>query len=195
MNAIETSTSKPYTVNAMSNNATFDASRFYDFVEHMDKKTLNRAERETLRKSVGVVKSATLRNLRGRWPGANSTKGGKRPSRGVVANVQKSTRGELYGQVHIMGKGGSGERGYLLRFFEMGTVERFAKVRSRAYRGRSAGELRASGMGYRGRIRPLWFFRDAVEATKTQVFDGIEDRMQAAVAKQWVKSAAKGGKS
>ena len=50
----------------MSNNATFDASRFYDFVEHMDKKTLNRAERETLRKSVGVVKSATLRNLRGR---------------------------------------------------------------------------------------------------------------------------------
>lgn len=180
----------------MSNdtNVNFDASRFYDFVEHMDKRTLGKAEKEALRKSVGVVKTATMRNLRGRWKGANSTKHGKKPSRGVVANVQKSTRGEYYGQVHIMGKGGTDERGYLLRFFEMGTVERFAKVRSRAYRGRSAGELRASGMGYRGRIRPLWFFRDAVNTTKTQVFDGIEDRMQTAVAKQWVKSAQKGGK-
>ena len=76
----------------------------------------------------------------------------------------------------------------------MGTVERFAMVRSRAYRGRSMDELRASGKGYRGRIRPLWFFRDAVTATKPQVFEGIEDRMQTAVAKQWVKSAQKGVK-
>lgn len=180
----------------MSNNqpnVQIDASRFYDFVEHMDKRTLNKAEKEALRKSVGVVRTATMRNLRGRWRGANSTKGGKKPSRGVVANVQKSTRGELYGQVHIMGKGGSGERGYLLRFFEMGTAERFAKVRTRAFRGRSAGELRASGKGYRGRIRPLWFFRDAVASTKREVFEGLEDRMQDAVVKQWAKSAAKGG--
>ena len=180
----------------MSNNqpsVQVDASRFYDFVEHMDRRTLAKAEKEALRKSVGVVKTATLRNLRGRWKGANSTKHGKKPSRGVVANVQKSTRGEYYGQVHIMGKGGADERGYLLRFFEMGTVERFAKVRSRAYRGRSVGELQASRKGYRGRIRPLWFFRDAVASTKSQVFDGIEDRMQSAVAKQWAKSAAKGG--
>lgn len=179
----------------MSNNATFDATQFYDFVEHMDKRTISKAEKDALRKSVGVVKSATLRTLRGRWKGANSTRHGKKPSRGVVANVQKSTKGDLYGQVHIMGKGGSGERGYLLRFFEMGTVERFAKVRSRAYRGRTAGELRASGMGYRGRIRPLWFFRDAVTQTKSQVFDDMEDRMQEAVAKQWAKSAQKGGRA
>ena len=177
----------------MSSNVNFDATRFYDFVSHMDRRAITKAEKEALRKSVGVVKTATLRKLRGRWKGANSTKHGKKPSRGVVANVQKSTRGDLYGQVHIMGKGGSGERGYLLRFFEMGTVERFAKVRSRAYRGRSAGELRVAGMGYRGRIRPLWFFRDAVASTKSQVFDNIEDRMQDAVVKQWAKSAAKGG--
>lgn len=170
-----------------------DASRFYDFVEHMDSRTINKAEKDALRKSVGVVKSATMRNLRNRWKGANSTRGGRKPSRGVVANVQKATTGDYYGQVHIMGKGGPGERGYLLRFFEMGTVERFAKVRSRAYRGRSAAELRASGMGCRGRIRPLWFFRDAVSATKEQVFEGLNDRMQDAVAKQWAKSAAKGG--
>ena len=171
----------------------FDASRFYDFVAHMDRRAITKAEKEALRKSVGVVKTATLRNLRGRWKGANSSKHGKKPSRGVVANVQKSTKGDLYGQVHIMGTGGADERGYLLRFFEMGTVERFARVRSRAYRGRSMDELRASGKGYRGRIRPLWFFRDAVRATKEQVFDGIDDRMQTAVAKQWAKSAAKGG--
>jgi len=179
----------------MSNESSIqvDASRFYDFVEHMDARTITKAEKDALRKSVGVVKSATLRNLRNRWKGANSTRGGRKPSRGVVANVQKATTGDYYGQVHIMGKGGPGERGYLLRFFEMGTVERFAKVRSRAYRGRSAGELRASGMGYRGRISPLWFFRDAVSATKEQVFEGLEDRMQDAVAKQWAKSAAKGG--
>ena len=177
----------------MSSNVNFDATRFYDFVSHMDRRAITKAEKEALRKSVGVVKTATLRNLRGRWKGANSSKHGKKPSRGVVANVQKSTKGDLYGQVHIMGKGGSGERGYLLRFFEMGTVERFAKVRSRAYRGRSAGELRASGMGYRGRIRPLWFFRDAVSSTKSQVFEGLEDRIQDAVVKQWAKSAAKGG--
>ena len=178
----------------MSNNTdTVDASRFYDFVAHMDQKTLNKAEKEALRKSVGVVRTATLRNLRGRWKGASSTRHGKKPSRGVVANVQKPTRGEWYGQVHIMGKGGSGERGYLLRFFELGTAERFTKVRTRAFRGRSAGELRASGKGYRGRIKPLWFFRDAVSSTKSQVFDGISDRMQDAVVKQWAKSAAKGG--
>ena len=180
----------------MSNNqpnVQIDASRFYDFVEHMDKRTLNKAEKEALRKSVSVVRTATLRNLRGRWKGANSTKGGGRPAKGVVANVQKATTGDWYGQVHIMGKGGSGERGYLLRFFEMGTAERFTKVRTRAFRGRTADELRASGKGYRGRIRALWFFRDAVQSTKQQVFEGIDDRMQAAVAKQWAKSAAKGG--
>lgn len=171
-----------------------DASRFYDFVEHMDKRTLTKAEKEALRKSVGIVKTATLRNLRGRWKGANSNKGGQRPSRGVVANVQKATSGEYYGQVHIMGNGGSGERGYLLRFFEMGTLDRFTKVRSRAYRGRAVNELRSARMGYRGRIRALWFFRDAVASTKQQVFGELDERMQAAVAKQWVKSASKGDK-
>ena len=171
----------------------FDASRFYDFVSHMDPRAINKAEKEALRKSVGVVRSATLRNLRSRWKGANSTMHGMKPSRGVVANVQKSTKGEFYGQVHNMGKGGADERGYLLRFFEMGTVERFARVRSRSYRGRSIDEVRSQGRGYRGRIRPLWFFRDAVRSTRSEVFDGIDERMQNAIAKQWAKSAAKGG--
>ena len=174
-------------------NIQVDATRFYDFVGNMDQRTLAKAEKEALRKSVGVVRTATMRNLRARWNGANSNKKGQKPSRGVVANVQKSTQGEWYGQVHIMGRGGSGERGYLLRFFEMGTAERFAGVRTRARRGRSVGELRASGKGYRGRIRPLWFFRDAVATTRSQVFEGLEDRMQDAVVKQWAKSAAKGG--
>ena len=114
------------------------------------------------------------------------------PSRRIV-NVQKSTGGQYYGQVHIMGNGHEGSRGYLLRFFEKGTVDRFARVRSRAYRGRTADELRSSGMGYRGRIKGLWFFRDAVAATKQEVFSGIEDRMEDAVVKQWAKSSAKGG--
>ena len=172
----------------------FDASRFYDFVANMDRKQLTKAERDALRKSVRVVSGQTRRNLRGRWPASASTKGGRKPSEGIVANVQKATNGQLYGQVHIMGNGKSGSRGYLLRFFEMGTVDRFAKVRSRAYRGRSVGELRASGKAYRGRIKALWFFRDAVTATKSQVFDGMEDRMEEAVAKQWAKSASKGGR-
>ena len=92
-----------------------------------------------------------------------------------------------------MGNGHEGSRGYLLRFFEKGTVDRFARVRSRAYRGRTADELRSSGMGFRGRIKGLWFFRDAVAATKQEVFGGMEDRMEDAVVKQWAKSAAKGG--
>ena len=179
----------------MSNatNIQFDASRFYDFVAQMDRKALNKAERDALRKSVGVTAKATRRNLRARWPKSSSTRGGGKPSAGVIANVQKSTGGQLYGQVHIMGNGHEGSRGYLLRFFEKGTVDRFARVRSRAYRGRSADELRSSGMGYRGRIKGLWFFRDAVAATKQEVFSGIEDRMEDAVVKQWAKSAAKGG--
>ena len=175
------------------NNIQFDASRFYDFVAHMDQKTMNKAEKEALRKSVQVMSKQTKRNLRARWPASSSTKGGRKPSEGVVANVQKSTGGELYGQVHIMGTGRQNSRGYLLRFFEMGTVDRFTKVRSRAYRSRSTGELRGSGMGYRGRIKPLWFFRDAVNSTHKEVFDDIEERMQDAVVKQWAKSAAKGG--
>lgn len=179
----------------MSNdpNINFDASRFYDFVQSMDKKTMNRAEKDALRSSVRVISTQTRRNLRGRWPASGSTKGGKKPAEGVVANVQKATSGQLYGQVHIMGTGRRDSRGYLLRFFEMGTAERFTKVRSRARRGRSVGELRASGKGYRGRIKPLWFFRDAVAQTKAQVFDGMESQMQAAVVKQWAKSASKGG--
>ena len=181
----------------MSNDANmqFDASRFYDFVNSMDKKTMNKAERDALRKSVRVISTQTRRNLRSRWPASSSTKGGRKPSEGVVANVQKSTDGKLYGQVHIMGTGKQNSRGYLLRFFEMGTVERFARVRSRAYRGRSASELQSAKMGYRGRIKPLWFFRDAVAAKKSQAFGEMEDNMMAAVAKQWSKSAAKGGAS
>lgn len=177
----------------MNNNIHFDASRFYYFVANMDKKTMNRAERDALRRSVAVVSGRTRRNLRTRWPKSSSTKGGGKPSAGVVANVQKATTGQLYGQVHIMCNAKS-ERGYLLRFFEMGTVERFARVRSRAYRGRTAAELRASGMGYRGRIKALWFFRDSVSATKSEVFEGMSDRMEEAVVRQWVKSATKGGR-
>ena len=133
----------------MSNdpNVQFDASRFYDFVASMDKKTLNKAERDALRKSVRVVATQTRRNLRGRWPGGTSTRHGRRPSEGIVANVQKATTGQLYGQVHIMGNGRSNSRGYLLRFFEMGTVDRFARVRSRAYRGRTVAELRGGRHG------------------------------------------------
>ena len=180
----------------MSNttNIQFDASRFYDFVAQMDRKALNKAERDALRKSVGVTAKATRRNLRARWPKSSSTRGGGRPSAGVIANVQKSTGGQLYGQVHIMGNGRSNSRGYLLRFFEMGTVDRFARVRSRAYRGRTVAELRGAGMAYRGRIRPLWFFKDAVNSTKSEVFGDMSDRMEEAVAKQWAKSAAKGGR-
>lgn len=176
-------------------NIQVDATRFYGFVESMDRKTVNKAEREALRKSVAVIRRQTMRNLRSRWKGANSTKHGGKPSAGVVANVQKATSGDLYGQVHIMGTGGRGKesRGYLLRFFEMGTVDRYAKIRSRAYRGRSSAELTSAGGAYRGRIGALWFFRDAVSSTQRQVFDGIDDRMQEAVAKQWAKAAAKGG--
>lgn len=180
----------------MSNdpNINFDASRFYSFVDSMDKKTLDRAEKDALRSSVRVISAQTRRNLRGRWAAANSTKGGRKPSEGIVANVNKATSGQIYGQVHIMGNGGRNSRGYLLRFFEMGTVDRFSGIRSRAYRGRSAAELQASGKAYRGRIKALWFFRDAVAATKSQVFEGMEDRMQEAVVKQWVKASTKGGK-
>lgn len=179
----------------MSNaiNIQFDASRFYDFVAQMDRKALNKAERDALRKSVGVTARATRRNLRARWPKSSSTRGGGRPSAGVIANVQKSTGGQLYGQVHIMGNGRSNSRGYLLRFFEKGTDDRFALVRSRAYRGRTVDELRAAGMGWRGRIKPKWFFKDAVNSTKSEVFGDMRDRMEDAVVKQWAKSAAKGG--
>lgn len=174
-------------------NVQFDASRFYDFVANMDRKTMNKAERDALRKSVRVVATQTRRNLRARWPKAFHTHKGDPPAKGVIANVQKSTGGQLYGQVHIMGVPSKWSRGYLLRFFEMGTVDRFAKVRSRAYRGRTVAELRGSGMAYRGRIKPLWFFRDAVSSTRQEVFGDMSDRMEEAVAKQWAKSAAKGG--
>ena len=60
----------------MSNatNIQFDASRFYDFVAQMDRKALNKAERDALRKSVGVTAKATRRNLRARWPKSSSTR-------------------------------------------------------------------------------------------------------------------------
>lgn len=174
-------------------NVQVDASRFYGFVESMDKKTITKAEKDALRQSIRVIATQTRRNLRSRWPAAFSTKGGRKISEGIVANVKKSSDGRLYGQVHIMGTGKSKSRGYILKFFEMGTVDRFSLVRSRAYRGRTTGELSLSGARFRGRIAPLWFFRDAVASTKQQVFDGIDDRMQEAVAKQWAKAAAKGG--
>lgn len=175
-----------------ASNIDFDASRFYDFVANMDKKTMNRAERDALRRSVGITARATRRNLRARWPKSASTKGGGKPALGLVANVQKATTGDLYGQVHIMGSART-DRGFLLRFFEKGTDERFAKVRTRAFRGRSVEELRASNAGWRNRIKPKWFFRDAVASTKQQVFSEMEDQMQNAVLRQWVKSAQKGG--
>lgn len=171
-----------------------DPSRLYDFIQKMDKKAITKAERTALRKSVGLIKSQTVRNIRARWRGGVSTRHGRKISEGVVASVNKSTGGDLYGQVHIMGTGNTGSRGYILKFFEMGTVDRFAKVRSRAYRGRGVDELKSSKAGYRGKIKPLWFFRDAVKAKKEAVFDEMEDRMQSAVVDQWAKSAAKAGK-
>ena len=170
-----------------------DASRLYDFIQNMDKKAVQKAERTALRKSVGIIKGQTVRNIRARWRGGVSTRHGRKISEGVVSSVNKATSGELYGQVHIMGTGNTGSRGYILKFFEMGTVDRFARVRSRAYRGRGVAELRQAKAGYRGKIGPRWFFRDAVRAKKEAVFDEMEDRMQTAVASQWAKSASKIG--
>lgn len=176
----------------MNNNETIhvDDHCFEDFVKSMDQKALNKAEKAALRKTIGIIKSQTSRNLRSRWSGAYSTRHGRKVAEGLIANVQKSSRGGYYGQVHIMGNQKHDSRGYMLRFFEMGTVERFRGIRSRAYRGSTMAEI-GSTHPSTGRIKGYWFFRDAVAQKKDETFRSIDDNMQEAVAKQWVKSASK----
>lgn len=163
-------------MNSNQPNISFDASRFYDFVKNMDKKYMAKAEREALQGSMRLIATQTRRNLRSRWPGAYSTEGGRRIAEGVISNVQKSTDGRLYGQAHIMGTRAKDSRSFILRFYEMGTVNRVTKAGHK-----------------RGKISPLWFFRDAVAAKKQQVFGEVDDKMEKAVVKQWMKSASKGG--
>lgn len=142
------------------------------FFNHMNKKELDKAERDALKKTTYIIKRATTRKLRQRFPKAFSTAHGGAIAKGLAANVQKSKDGRWYGQVHVMNSYNN-DRGYLLKFYERGT-------KSRSFKGLA-----------RGKIGALWFFRDAVAETREKVFGEMEKRMGEAVLKQWNKAAEK----
>lgn len=160
----------------MNSNAeiAIDTSKLRYFFDHMSKKDLDKAERDALRTSLKYIRNQANRNIRSRFPKAYSTKGGKRIQQGLISGVNKSNQGQWYGQIHIMGSGSSGSRGYILKFFELGTKQR--------YRNKSIST---------GSIKALYFFRDAVASKKKETFESMESNMQAAVIKQWNKAAQK----
>lgn len=140
----------------------FDINSFERKVKKLSKKQLDKAERDSLRRGIGIVARETRKNFRGSLPKA--TKKGNKYSdtltNAVRARVKKNFDDDLYAQVHIMGTRKKSSGTFRARFFEKGTVKR--KTRK----------------GYnRGDIKRLNYFDRAKTTTENKVINTITDTL------------------
>ena len=75
--------------------------------------------------------------------------------------------------VHILGSGAKGSMGFIARFFEGGTQDRGLKDQMRRVsRKKNSEKYVAKKKHFKGKIDPLWFFRDTISSysqSKVQV--------------------------
>ena len=131
-------------------------------------KQMNKVYKEGMKKSLDPILKQTKSNLRASgirnvnkpYIGKN---GRKYPSmmQGIKTSVYIGDTEDSYGKVHIM-------KEFRLKFFEMGT------------------QLRKTSKGWkRGRIRPYWFFKSAVNSRSKEVTDTLDENIRNSIMKAW----------
>lgn len=154
----------------------WDADRLERMFERLSPQNIQAMEGQAINDALNKLYEETINNLRSTVPGA--TRSGVTPmgtptkpmTKGVIKRIDPAY---ATGLVHIMGD-------YRLKWFEMGTDERFTTgARSKNRKG-DIKKIIPAGQS-RGRIRPYNFFRsardnaDVIETYTQSLLSDIED--------------------
>lgn len=167
-----------------------DDSNFVAFVDGMKSKRVRSLEKSALRKTGNLMKSEATKSLR-RVKGQVLSKSahGKDWYKGIRVSVQETKDRQQFWQVHILGY-------YMLKWFETGTVARKTKKsRYNSYQKRTLDTLghhewihkRGTSPHATGRIKPLWFFRDAAAANKNRLVEKMQTEWRNIIVKEFIK--------
>lgn len=145
-----------------------DAFEIYQRFSTFTLKEMNQAVRAALSKGANIIKKQTVANLKQKLPNStkrNVTKYKDTLTDAVVASIWKkkgNTPDEA--KVHIMGSRAQYSGTFRARFFEKGVSDMSRKNTN----GKTI---------FGGSIQPLYFFRDAVVATKDEVVSAIDETL------------------
>lgn len=136
-----------------------DAKKVNELLAALNDKEAKKAIKAGLRKSAGIIRKQAQKNLVAVAPGAahSSTKGGvtyKPLKNEINIAVYRNASGA---RVDLLDKRRKGSRAFMLKFFEAGTKERATN------KGANRGSINAS-----------YFFKQAVEAKKSEAEQSLE---------------------
>lgn len=150
----------------MNDTITVDAKQVLDLFKELDSRKQKKAYRNALRSAANILTKETKRQLKSRLGKAANSKNwwnGKTLVSGVKSSADKEG---TESKVHIMGD-------FRLKFFEMGTQERFTTgSNSASVRGKDP-VRRQKVPASRGKITASYFFRTAKELKEKEVFDSM----------------------
>lgn len=133
-------------------------------------KSMNKAYRQGMKKSLDPIVKQTKANLRASgikhvnkpYIGKNGKKY-KSMMQGIRTSIYMGDTEDSYGKIHLLGE-------FRLKFFEMGTNERHTRKGWK-----------------RGSITPKWFFRNAVNQKGQQAVDNLDENIRESIMKAWNK--------
>ena len=166
-----------------------DDSNFVAFVDGMKSSRVRTLEKTALRKTGSILQKDTKKTLKAR-KGMVLAKSehGKDWYKGIRLSVQKTTKGEQFWQVHILGW-------YMLKWFETGTEPRKTKksrgngyyTRKGIFGAKQWVHQRGTKPHDTGRIKPLWFFKDTVAMDKERLFTAMQEEWKKIIVKEFVQ--------
>ena len=152
-------------------NLEIDDKRILAEFGELTSKDQYKSYKKSIKKSANIIVRAARRRLKQRIGPAINHKNrwnGRTLASGIRASIG---RDKVTASVHIMGD-------FRLKFFELGTSERYTKASGRKYsRGR-----RGKG-SYRGKMKPLYFFRSAVKSKESEVESSFFTSLEASIEK------------
>lgn len=139
------------------NNITVDAKQVLRLFAELDSKKQKKVHRTALRKATGILVRETRKNFRTvvKNPNSRNRWNGKTFSSGIKSSINREV---TEGKVHIMGD-------FRLKFFELGTKERFKRKTGRRT----------------GRIEARYFFRRARESKEAEISNSMNSIIEQSI--------------
>ena len=166
-----------------------DDSNFVAFVDGMKSSRVRSLEKQALRRTGSILQKDTKKTLKVK-KGSVLAKSARKNDwyKGIRLSVQKTTKGEQFFQVHILGF-------YILKWWEKGTDNRRTKKsRGNGYRARLLDTYgtkqwihqRGTKPHDTGRIKPIWFFKETITRDKERLFQAMQDEWKKIIVKEFM---------
>lgn len=160
---------------------------FEKWLDNIQPTKLRTALRAGLRKSLNIITKQAKKNLKGVTKNYNrgNNKWNLKLIKGIVTKIYKNDKYNITGVSEIIGKGKGAD--FRLKFFELGTKERYIKSKTtkpythkKGYKKNSFGK-KSTKFGYRGKMKATPFFTPAVNSKKEEVEQSMEKNFQEAL--------------